>query len=377
MRREEPPRILVILFGLVGDTLMRVPLVRALRRRHPDAFIVAVCDPPLVDALAANPLFDEVRGFDRHGTTYAQQVRSYLKLRRLRLDLSVDMYFGARTPVLAWFAGDRRRLGLGNYWYGKLLLTDVVDPQLPLAHMVDRHLPLLEPLGITELERVWEFPVTPATATAAAARLKLAGLPLPGAGDVIVAVGAGDETKRWDETLLDEIVARLGETASRVFLVADAQQPDLTERRGARAGALSLPPLSLPPLSLPHLAALFARAGLVITPDSGLMHVALATAPRLLTFFQSTHPEWHSARRPAYRYLYRENCPVQPCDTRLKHTCGHECRRSLSAGDVLAAAAELRAGPAWDGTWPANRVSLADVRRDAAAAEPAASPPVT
>jgi hypothetical protein len=96
------------------------------------------------------------------------------------------------------------------------------------------------------------------------------------------------------------------------------------------------------------------------------MHVALATAPRLLTYFQSTHPHWHDAERPGYRYLYRDVCPVQPCDTRLRHTCRHECRLSVRAGDVIAAAGELLAAPAWNGIWPENRVTLADVRAQAA-----------
>jgi heptosyltransferase-1 len=363
----EPKRILVVLLGLLGDTLMRLPLVRALHHRYPEATISAVCDPPLADALSLNPLFDSVHPFDRRGISYADQIRFYLRLRRLRSDLLVDMYFGARTPILAWFSGARRRVGLGNYWYGKVLLSDVIRPPFPQIHMVDRHLPLLEPLGITSLRRVWEFPLADRSVTALTERLTAAGLlPLPNSDDVAVAVGAGDVTKRWDAERLDAALTALAGGAlgapRRVFLVADVQEPRLTERWRGRDRLVVLPSLTLA-----QIGALFRQVGLVLTPDSGLMHVALATAPRHLVYFQSTHPQWHDAERPAYRYLYRKICPVQPCDTRLKHTCQHECRRSLPVDEMLAAAAELLALPAWDGRWPENRVTLDDVRRQAAA----------
>ncbi len=360
------PRILVILFGRLGDTLMRLPLVRALRDRYPDATIEAVCDTVVADALAPNPLFAAVHPLRRRGTSYREQARFYLALRRCRFDIVVDMYFGARTPLMAWLTGAGKRLGMANYWYGKLLMTDLTPSPLPQVHMVDRHLPLLEPLGITSMRRVWEFPVAASHVATLEAQLAAAGLAdLPGPSDLVVAIGAGNVTKRLHEDVLDEVLTAVNAGAlgvpRRVLLVGDLQEPRLAERWRGREGIVVLPTLPLP-----ELGALFSRVGLVMTPDAGPMHIALATAPRFLTYFQSTHPHWHDATRPAYRFLYRENCPVQPCDTRLAHTCHHECRRSLTAEDVLQAMAGLFGEPAWDGVWPANRVTLADVRAAAA-----------
>jgi hypothetical protein len=71
--------------------------------------------------------------------------------------------------------------------------------------------------------------------------------------------------------------------------------------------------------------------------------VALGTAPRLLTWYQSTDPELHRAQRPGYRYHYRVVCPYQPCDTRDKDKCQLECRRSIPPEELLRSAAELLA----------------------------------
>ncbi len=335
----ESPRVLAILLGLIGDTLMRVPAVRALRSRWPDAHITALCDPLTAPALRDNPLFDEVLTFDRKGLSLLGQWRYYRELRRRRFDVSLDFYYGARTPFLAWACGARRRIGPARNVWARLWLTDPLPLPPEAAHMVDRHLEIVRPLGVTGIERRWEFVVTEEARRSLAARLSAAGVTRgPDARDIIICVGAGDVSKRWDEEFLRELVARvtageLGE-GRRPLIVADQREPRLTSGLGE----------VLPALTLPELGALFAAAGLTFVPDTGPVHVAIATAPRLLTIYQSTDPALHRAIRPGYRWLYRVVCPWQPCDTRDKDKCHLECRRSVTVDEVIAAMADLLAG---------------------------------
>ncbi len=355
---EGSPRFLVILLGLIGDTLMKVPFVRALRETYPSAHVTGLCEPLSAPLLQADPVFDEVRVFDRRRLGYWEQVRFYWNLRRARFDVSLDFYFGARTPLMAWFTGAHRRIGPATGRLARLLLTDPIPHPLPQIHMVDRHLGILAPLGITSFRRVWELPLPPGTERRLGERLATAGvIPEPAPDDIVVGVGAGCITKRWDDTFIGETVRRIvaGELGSprRVLVVADQREPQLTQKWAQVPGVVLLPELALL-----ELGALFAQVGLVFVPDSGLMHLALAKAPRMLTYFQSTDPAWHDAQRPAYRYLYNEVCPYQPCDTEDKDKCQLECRRSVSVTDVLAATRQLLAEPAWNGVWPENRVAL-------------------
>ncbi len=347
----DSPRILLLLLGLIGDTMMRIPAVRALREAMPEAEFTGLCHPLTAPILKVNPLFDRVATLDSKAASWRDQARLYLELRRRRFDIVLDFYYGARTPFLAWFTGARRRIGPAPSWQARRLLTDPLPFPLAPVHMIDRHLAIVQPLGVAALRRRWEFPLPAGAAAATREALAAAGIATPpGEGDLVVTAGAGDVSKRWEEEFYEDFLARAasGELGGgrRVLLAADQREPVLVERWRGIAGVQVLPPLTLP-----QLGALFAAADLVFVPDTGPMHLALANARRLLTFFQSTDPVLHRAERPAYRYLYREVCPYQPCDTKDKHRCELECRRSLPVDEVMAAARELLVGPAWDGTW--------------------------
>ncbi len=350
------PRILAILLGLIGDTMMRLPVLRALREARPEAVIEAVCDPVTAPVLQVNPLFDAVHVFDRRGLGVLDQLRFYARLRRRRYDVTLDFYYGARTPLLAWCTGASRRIGPARGRLGRLLLTDPLPLPDSAAHMVDRHLPIAAPLGATSCRRRWEFPVPASAVGGLERKLAAAGVGLAEvAEDLVVCIGAGDVSKRWDDDFQTDLLRRVagGELGDRrVLLVADRREPALAATWAALPGVTPLPPLELP-----ELGALFAAAALVLVPDTGPMHVGLATARRLLTFFQSTDPDLHRADRPAYRALYEEVCPHQPCDTRLKHLCALECRRSITVDAMLAAMQELLTDPA-----PAAAVDAAPPR---------------
>lgn len=371
---DRSPRILVILMGLIGDTMMKIPFVRALREKYPASHITGLCEPLSAPLLEADPLFDAVRILERRGLGYRDQARFYWSLRRSRFDMTLDFYFGARTPFLAWITGAKRRIGPATSAWARRLLTDPIEHPLPQVHMVDRHLVILAPLGITSFRRIWELPLPLEMPAHLRDKLVAAGIgPAPRPDDIVVGVGAGCVTKRWDGAYLDQAIRRFGSgelgQVGRVLVVADQREPSLTRRWEGVPGVVVLPPLTLL-----ELGALFNSVGLVFVPDSGLMHIALARAPRLLTFFQSTDPAWHDAQRPAYRYLYHVVCPYQPCDTEDKDKCQLECRRSLGVDEVLDAVRQLLAEPAWDGQWPENRISLDQVTAGQTRTSPKARP---
>jgi len=333
---NDSPRVLAILFGLIGDTMMRVPALRALRRHWPNMHLTGICDPVTAPVLQVNPLFDDVLVWPRKEKTVLAEMRRIRALKARGFDVALDFYFGSRSPWTAWGSGAKRRIGPARHWMARRLLTDPLPFPMPAdAHMVDRFGALVTPLGAAAPQREWEFPLH------AAVHARARNLVQVESDDIVVVAGAGDESKRLDDAIESEMVAALA-AARRVWIVRDQRDPargsDLLSLDGVEA---------LPPLGLAELGAVFADCALVITPDSGPLHIALATAPRVMTWYLSTDPVVHHADRPGHAWLYEEVCQYQPCDTRMKHLCELECRESIPVGRLLTTANSLLEAPGW------------------------------
>jgi ADP-heptose:LPS heptosyltransferase len=332
-------KVLAIMHGLIGDTLMRLPALRALREARPEVEILAVVDPLSAPVVAVNPLVDRVIVWDRRNRGLAYQWARLREIRAFGPEVALDFYFGSRTPWIAWLSGASRRIGPARTSMARRLFTDPLPYPLPAdQHMLDRFHALVAPLGAAELRRVWEFPVHP--------RLRVRMLERVGpvsANDVIYVAGAGDPSKRLSmdraRGLLEGLVSL---TPGKVLLVEDQREPELGKELLSVDGVHALPALPLP-----ELGALFAEVGLVAVGDTGPLHVALGTARRVLTWYQSTDPVVHAAERAGVRWHYREVCPWQPCDARLTDRCQLECTASVEVDELVASARELLAGPDW------------------------------
>jgi ADP-heptose:LPS heptosyltransferase len=337
------PRVLAILHGLIGDTLMRVPALRALRREHPDMELLAIADPVTAPVLAVNPLFDHVLPWDRRQSSWGWQLDRIREIRQWGPDAALDFYFGSRTPWVAFASGAPLRVGPARSLLARLLFNQLVEFPFPAQqHMLDRFGAIVNPLGVGELRREWEFPVHESQEASMRENLARHGI-WNDPDDVVLLVGAGDESKRMEPTAMATFVRELtGRMQRRVLLVEDRRDPALGE------GLRSLPGVQpLPALGLPELGALFRSSALVVVPDTGAMHMALGCAPRVLTWFQSTDPSIHASSRPGTRYLYEVVCPWQPCDTREKARCHLECTESIGGSRLAAAAQELLEEQPW------------------------------
>lgn len=337
------PRILAIMHGLIGDTLMRVPALRALREVHPEMELLAIADPVSAPVLAVNPLFDRVLAWDRKRSSIGWQLGQIRRLRQWNPDVALDFYFGSRTPWIAWLSGASRRIGPARSATARRLMTEPLPFPLPATdHMLDRFGALVRPLGAGRIRHEWEFPVHADLRQ----RMKeaLSGLTTaPSGDDIVLVVGAGDESKRLsDQRMLGFTDGLVRQTGRRILLVEDQREPDLGAALRRIEGVEALPGLGLP-----ELGALFSAVGLVAVADTGPLHIALGTAPRVLTWYQSTDPEVHRAARSGFRFHYREVCEWQPCDTKEKHRCRLECTDSIESAELVSSAIELFSGSGW------------------------------
>lgn len=271
-------RIALIKPSALGDIIHSLPVLTALRRRYPHAHLTWVVNRTYEPLLQGHPDLDATLAWDRgavrrgrlHGAV--EFVRFLGRLRRQRFELVVDLQGLLRTGLMAAATRAARRVGLatareGAAWF----YTDVVPVNEPDAlHAVDRYWLTAEALGAGGEPKVFHVPLREEARQWAEETLHACPRPW-----LMVGVGARWMTKRWPPehfaVLARRAQARFGGTT--LFVGGSDESPlarSAAEMIGGPARDLT------GRTTLPQLAALLARADVMLANDTGPLHLAAA-----------------------------------------------------------------------------------------------------
>lgn len=354
-------RILLVRLRLIGDVVFTTPLIRALRRRFPEATLTYLVESAAAPVVLENPHLDEVwtvehsRGWRR----IVDDVRLAGRARRAGFDVAIDLHGGPRSAWLTWSTRAPVRVGYdvaGRTW----MYTRVVPrpPDLGPRHSVLNQWDLLaglesEAFGQADAvgDRV-EMPVNPAAERRVAARLEALGV---GAGDAVIVmhVSAGNPFRRWPESSFAGLAASLVDaSATRHVLVTsgpsdrDAAARVLADARrlaGRGAGRIH----EDTSLSLAELRAVCDRAALFVGGDSGPLHIAATSDVPIVGLYGPTLPErsepWRSPSVPS-RSVDAGPLECRPCAQRMCVHGDFRCLTAITPGAVLDAAEDLLEG---------------------------------
>jgi ADP-heptose:LPS heptosyltransferase len=300
----ETPRILVIRRDNIGDLLCTTPLIAALRRQFPTAWISALANSYNAPVLAGNPYLDQIFSYDKgkHLTGLGGKIAAFWRrvglireLRHRRLDLAILASTGYQASAhrFAAFAAPRQLLG---YSTDRVRLSpELHAPQG--VHEVEASFGLLAALGI-------EGPPPPMVLVADAQQVANIARAVPrGKGPLIgLHISARKEYQRWPVERFAAVARRLHAEYGARFLLfwapgsaADPRHPGDDEKANALVRKLAGLPFAAPPTR--HLARLIAGLSLcdrVVCSDGGAMHIAAALGKPILCFFgNSDAVRWH------------------------------------------------------------------------------------
>jgi heptosyltransferase II len=328
-------RILVRATNWVGDALMSLPAIRAVRERFPRAHLAVLARPWVAGLYARERAIDEVIPYTASGNwrNLAGRREAAGKLRDFDCAILLPNSFDA--ALLAWLAGIPTRIGYRRDWR-RWLLTDAVTP--PEPGEIPRHerfyyLELLRRAGLLD-----EYPPSPfirldgveAARAAGKARLMEAGLEGPVVG---VSPGAAyGGAKRWPADRFAAAAERVaGETGGSVALFGSGGERALCEAiaAGLRARAHNFAGRT----SLQEFVELAAACAVFLTNDSGAMHVASAVGTPTVAVFGATDDTTTGPTGPLARVV-REHAECSPC---LLRECpiDHRCMTRVSADRVV------------------------------------------
>jgi heptosyltransferase I len=270
------PRILIVRLSAIGDTVLSVPVLCALRDHFPTAMIGWVVERTSAQLLRGHGDLDQLielpRGWMKSPATVLETSR---RLRQFRFDVALDLQGLSKSAILARLSGARRRLGFAQSQFEGRELSTWINNEFvaPVAdHVVNRGLELLRPLGILDPAANFRLPDYETSRAAMVKFILERGL---GGGFAVVNTGAGWPSKLWPAERYGEVARHLGRKRNLPTVVAWAGEAErqvaleIIIRSGGHAQLA-------PPTSLTELAELARRARIFIGSDTGPLHIAAA-----------------------------------------------------------------------------------------------------
>jgi len=346
-------RILVLRLERIGDLLMVLEAIRDARAAWPEAEIDLAVGSWNLALARLIPEVRRVHALDvpwlaREGTgaTWPQLIGTARRWQTERYDLVLNFEPDIRSNLLSWFAGAPRRVGYDSGGGGPLL-TEAV-PYDRSRHVSDNARDLVARAAGRRVDRPQSAPrleVTPDAVLAASTVLGSTTHPIVG-----VHPSGGRESKQWHLERFADVARRLArERGATIVITGSAADRPLAD--DVLRQLTDVPTIdAVGRLELPALAALIGRLDLLVTGDTGPMHLAAAMGTPLVALFGPSDPRRYGpVSTPAE--ILRVDLPCSPCGrVRLppERCRGHvpDCMDGITVDRVVAAATRLLAPPA-------------------------------
>jgi ADP-heptose:LPS heptosyltransferase len=314
----EPHNILVIDFGQLGDVVLSLPALRAIRERFPQAKITVVVGKPGAEVTTLSGYANVTLGVDRVSLrdgpkliSIARIVKLVKEVRRTKFDFVIDLHSLSETNLLGFLSGAPKRLysrrpGRSLNYLANFEPRPPVEEDHRKRHLVDRYLDVLLPLEVSGADR---NPRLRTRAEDDATIDKLLKKEKAEAGSPLIGLfpGAGHQSRRWPlerfAELADYLIRNDG-VRSIVFAGP--------EERALIPQIKNLFPQSaiiFDRLTIPQLAAAQARLAAFVSNDTGPMHVAAAVGTPVVLLLDRRAPESYLPLGPRHRVIYSSTIP--------------------------------------------------------------------
>ncbi|HTN43415.1 MAG TPA: glycosyltransferase family 9 protein [Nitrospiria bacterium] len=336
-------RILIIKLGAVGDVIHTLPVLETLRNSFPKAHIGWAVEGAAAPVLKGNPALSELIPLERkklRGVSGLVYFRRWLRsLREKKFDTALDPHNLFKSGVIAYGSGAALRIGFQKFREGNFLFTNRrVQPDPRHRHAVEKYLCLLEPLGIQETQWVVRFPLGwgPQDEDRIGRFWTAEGFDRPGVehdGVVAINPGASWPSKRWMPERYARVADRLvKEHGIRILILWGPDERPLAERIARSMGEKAV---IAPETDLKQLTALIKRCRLLVTGDTGPLHIAAALGVPTVSLFGPSDPDRNG---PYGRDHAVVRSPIPPATHWEKKEIGDHWMSAIPVEAVLEAA---------------------------------------
>jgi heptosyltransferase-1 len=336
--------ILIVKLSAIGDVIHTLPSLAALRRLYPDAHITWVVEEAASPIVKGNPYLDTLIISRRktwsenlkkriHLGETLKEARMFIRqLRQRPYDIVIDFNGLMKSAILVLISGAQRKIGydslqeLSGLFYNEKIYENMSK------HAVDRYLDFVHHLGKASENPEFYLPVSQADGEAVDTLLDNAGISKEKKFVAMSPMSFAGETRLWYEDRFAALADRIITELKMGVVFTGMGSGGMIERIQSLMtnNALNLEGKT----SLLELAHLYKHAALLITPDSGPMHIAAAVGTPVIALFGAS-AYWRTGPYGPGHTIIRANLPCSPCF--LKKCATRTCMADIRPEQVFAA----------------------------------------
>jgi len=325
-------KFLIIRFSSIGDIVLTTPVARCLKKQVPDAAVHFLTKQSFATIVESNPYIDKVHLLAHSWDTVVHE------LKQENYDYIIDLHHNLRTLRL------RKELGIKSFAFNKLniqkwIYTNFKWNLMPDLHIVDRYMKTIESFGVKNDEEGLDYfiPVKD--------EVKQKDIPASHhAGYIGVVIGAVHNTKKLPVEKLKELCSKI----DHPVIVLGGKEDNENGKQIA-----SVDPVKIynacGKFNLNESADLVRKAKLIITHDTGLMHIAVAFRKKIISVWGNTVPEfgmypYYGKWQIANAFFEIRNLPCRPCSKIGYNKCPRrhfKCMRQISMDAIAETARQF------------------------------------
>jgi lipopolysaccharide heptosyltransferase II len=285
----KPKRILIYQVNWLGDILFSFPLLRAIRKKFPEAYITCVVVPRYIDLLVNNPWVNDIHALsDNNNLLYLHEKFSFIRMiYNEHYDMSISLKASRSKAIMSKLSGISERIGFAGK---KAHFTKEVEIPEARIHRADMFLALSGVLGVEEADPEYEYFVSDIDREKANKVLHEVG----GGTRPIITMNPGGnwDLKRWPLANYIKLAKMIMKEFKNHEIMITGAKKDMVIAREIVSEIKDERCYSVAgKTGLNDLAVLFKRSELVVSADSGPLHLASAIGATTIGLFGPTHPE--------------------------------------------------------------------------------------
>jgi len=321
-------KFLIIRFSSIGDIVLTTPVIRCLKKQVPDAEVHFLTKDAFRSVVEHNPYIDKL-----HVLAHSRELMIH-ELKEENYDYVIDLHHNVRT------LGVKKELGKKSFSFHKLNIQKYIYTTtklniLPKVHIVDRYLATLKSFGVKNDGAGLDYFVSPNEET------HKQDIPASHhAGYIACVIGAAHGTKKWPVNKWKEFANEM----DHPLIILGGKEDADNGKEIAAADPVKVYN-ACGKFSINESADLVRKAKVVVTHDTGFMHIAAAYKRPIVSLWGNTVPSfgmypYYPAGANPYDILQVNKLWCRPCSKIGYDKCplGHfKCMQRIEAADVIAA----------------------------------------